>query len=217
MLKHISICATLVLLGASAVNAQQQQATLQNVELPGTGIDIVLAMPKTPTSNVNLAQSPDAPVVNLIGGHLALALDSQSAALQAWESLRRLGCAFLSEGKNGTTPIAVYVVPNHKAPAAIRTASLIAAQPEPLMHRVDVPGSSLAIVFAMTKTPVADANDDLDSLAVYTAGSEFALASVGDVENVFRDVGLPQLPVCEFEVEHKGNLPRAASIYIFQK
>jgi hypothetical protein len=82
------------------------------------------------------------------------------------------------------------------------------------MRKVDVPGSDFAIVFAMTKTPVVvDANERFDSLAVYSVGSELLMADAGDVEKMFKEVGLTQMPICAFEVERKG----AASVYIVPK
>jgi hypothetical protein len=220
MFKTISICTALVVLGTGVVNAQQQQATLQSVGLPGTGLDIIVATPKSPATTLDLAMSPDALVINLFGGKLALALNSENEMLNAWDVLRRPGCAFQSQGKDGTVqPISVYVVPNYTVPATIRTASLVAPQSEPIMRKVGVPGSDFDVVFAMTKTPVVvDTSDRLDSLAVYSVGSELAMATEGDVERMFKDVGLSQLPVCAFEVEHKGsNPPQSASIYIFPK
>lgn len=216
MFKYISICATVVALGSAAANAQQQAAILQNVELPGTGLDIILAMPKSPGATINLAMSPDAVVVNLIGGKLAVALSSENEMMKARESLQRPACAFQTQSKK---PVAVYVVPSHAARPGIRTASLIAQEPGPIMRKVDVPGSNFDIVFAMTKTPiVVDANERPDSLAVYSAGSELVMATAGDVERMFKDVGLSQLPICAFEVEHKGSeLPQAASVYIIPK
>lgn len=215
MLKTISICAALAILGTSAVNAQQQEALLQNIELPGTGLDIVLAMPKSLGTTINLAKSPDALVANLTGGKLALAFNSENEMVKALESLQRPGCAFESQ----SVPISVYVIPNHKAPAAIRTASLVAQLPEPIMRKVEVPGSDFDIVFAMTKTPVVmNPTDQPDSLAVYSVGSELAYARDGDIERMFKEVDLSQVPVCAFEVEHKGNGPTgAASVYIIPK
>lgn len=220
MLRNISICAALVLLSTGAVNAQQQQATLQTVALPGTGLDIVLAMPKVPAATINLAMSPDAAVVGLIGGKLALAFNSQKESLRAWEALQRPGCAFELQGKDGTAlPIAAYVVPSRTPRAGIRTASLAAPQPAPLMRKAEVPGSSFDIVFAMTKTPVAmDINERQDALIVYSPGSELLMADTDDVERMFKDVGLSQLPICQFEVEHKGSSPpQAVSVYIIPK
>ena len=137
MFKTISICTALVVLGTGVVNAQQQQATLQSVGLPGTGLDIIVATPKSPATTLDLAMSPDALVINLFDGKLALALNSENEMLNAWDVLRRPGCAFQSQGKDGTVqPISVYVVPNYTVPATIRTASLVAPQSEPIMRKV---------------------------------------------------------------------------------
>lgn len=46
MLKHLSICAALIALATGSVNAQQQEAVLQKMQVPGAGFDIILAMPK---------------------------------------------------------------------------------------------------------------------------------------------------------------------------
>jgi hypothetical protein len=221
MLKTISICAALVIFGTAAANAQQQEAMLQNVELPGTGLDIVLAMPKSPGATINLAKSPDALVINLIGGELALAFNNENEMLQALESPRRPACAFQTEANDGTSkkPVSVYVVPNHKTPKGTRTASLVTPQPEPTMRKANVPGSDFAIIFSMTKTPVVeDSNARAESLPVYSVGSELAMAVDGDVKRMFMDVGLSQLPVCAFDVEHKSNnSPSGASVYIVPK
>jgi hypothetical protein len=210
MLKSFSICATLIVLGTASVNAQQQEAILQTVELPGTGLDIVLAMPKSPAAIINLAMSPDALVINLVGGRLALPFNSENEMLKTLVSLQRPGCAFQTKTKK---PVSVYVVPGHAA-TSVRTKSNVNHQSEPTMRKVDVPGSDFAIVFAMTKTPViTDANDRSRPLAVYSGGNELAMADAGDVEKMFKEVGLSQMPDCAFEVEHTG----AASVYIIPK
>lgn len=221
MLKYISICAALAVVGTGAVNAQQREAILQNVELPGTGLDIVLAMPKSPGATIDLAKSPDALVVHLIGGKLALTFNDEKEMLKTFKSLQRPACDFqaASKGRALQMPVSAYVAPNHKAPAAIRTASLVAQQPEPTMRKVEVPGSDFDIVFAMTKTPViVNPNDGPELLNVYSVGGELVMATDGDVERMFKDVGSSQLPICAFEVENKGSkLPQAASVYIIPK
>ena len=60
MLKYFSICAALVALGSGSANAQQQEAVLQKMEVPGADFDIILAMPKSPGVTINLGNSPDA-------------------------------------------------------------------------------------------------------------------------------------------------------------
>ena len=210
MLKSLSICAALIVLGTASVNAQQQEAILQTVELPGTGLDIVLAMPKSPAATINLAMSPDALIVGLVGGKLALPFNSENEMLNTLVSLQRPGCAFQTQSKK---PVAVYVVPGHTT-ASVRTASNATHQSEAIMHRVDVPGSDFAIVFAMTKTPViVDTNDRSRPLTVYAGGNELVMADIGDVEKMFKEVGLSQMPDCAFEVEQTG----AASVYIIPK
>jgi len=208
MLKSFSICAALIVLGTASVNAQQQEAVLQTVALPGTGLDIVLAMPKSPATTIDLAMSPDALVINLIGGKLALPFNSENEMLNTLESLQRPGCTFQTQSKKS---VSVYVVPGRAASSA-RTAS--AHLSEPTMRRVDVPGSDFAIVFAMTKTPVmTDVSDRSRPLAVYSGGNELVMADVGDTEKMFKEVGLTQMPSCAFEAEHTGS----ASVYIIPK
>ena len=45
MLKHLSICAALIAFTAGAANAQQKEAILQKLEVPGAAFDIIVAMP----------------------------------------------------------------------------------------------------------------------------------------------------------------------------
>lgn len=206
MLKYISICAALAVLGTGAVNAQQREAVLQNFELPGAGVDIVWATPKSPEATINLAMSPDALVIYLVGGKLALPFNSEREMLTGFQSLRRPACDFQLESKGRTSdqPVSVYVVPNYKAPPATRTASLVVQQPAPTVRKVELPGGDFDIVFTMTETPVViDPNDRPDSLAVHS---------------ISKDVGLPQRPICAFEVENIGSkMSQAASVYIIPK
>ena len=113
MLKHLSICAALIALATSPANAQQQEAVLQKLEVPGAPFDIVYAMPKPGGVILNLASSPDALLVHLIGGELALSFDGEEKMLKALDSLQMPVCAFHVDGKVGPsrTPVAVYIVP----------------------------------------------------------------------------------------------------------
>jgi hypothetical protein len=122
MLKYISICAALVALGMGSLNAQQakqvqQEAVLQKIKVPGAGFDILLAMPKSPAgATINYGNAPDATIIYLIGGELALSFDGAEKMLQALDSLRLPACAFSVESKDGKSrkPVAVYIVPNDK-------------------------------------------------------------------------------------------------------
>jgi hypothetical protein len=86
---------------------------LQKIEVAGAGFDIILAMPKTPPATCDLAKSPDALVMHLIGGELTLGFDSEEKMLAALESLRMPVCAFHleSEGQAARNPVSVYIVP----------------------------------------------------------------------------------------------------------
>jgi hypothetical protein len=196
-----------------SANAQQQEAVLQYVELPGPGFDIVLATSKSPAGSI-LGNSPDALVLPLIGGELALVFDDGWKMMETIDSLQRPVCAFQAESKDGksTKPVAVYVVPKRETTANIRT-------PEARMRKVEIPGNDLFIVLATTKPPIAlEPHERPDVLFVYAAGSELIMATDGDIERMFKDVGLSQWPVCAFYVEHKRSNPsQAASVYIIPK
>jgi quercetin dioxygenase-like cupin family protein len=123
MLKYFSICVAFVTLGTGSLNAQyaqhaqqgQQEATLQKVEVPGAGFDIVLAMPKSQTgATFDFGNSPDATIIYLIGGELALSFDGPENMLQALDSLQLPVGAFHVDSKDSkaSKPVAVYIVPN---------------------------------------------------------------------------------------------------------
>ncbi len=218
MLKHIAICTTLAVLGTSSLKAQQLEAALQQIELPGAGFDILIAAPKSPAVTIDLGDSPDALIVPLMGGELALAFEDGRQMIEAIDSLQRPACAFQAGSKDGKSmkPVSVYVVPRRETTANIRTASLNVRLPEPAMRKVEVPGNDFAIVYATTKPPIAsEPHERPDSLAIYSLGSELIMATDGDIERMFKDVGLQQWPVCAFYVEHKGSNPlQAASVHI---
>jgi len=112
MLKYLSICTALFVLGAGSVQAQQREATLHRVEVPGAGFDIVLAIPKARGVTFNLGASPDALLVHLDGG-LAIAFESATSMVQALDLLRRPVCASQVASTDGASsmPMAVYLVP----------------------------------------------------------------------------------------------------------
>ena len=95
MLKLTSICAAILALGAGTANAQQQ-AVLQTIGVPGASFDILLAMPKSQTMFYDLSESPDALVIHLVGGKLALGFEDEETMLKVLDSLRRRISAFKS-------------------------------------------------------------------------------------------------------------------------
>ena len=56
MLKHLAICAALIAFTSNFASAQQREAMLQKVEVPGAAFDLVVAMPKTPGGVVDLSE-----------------------------------------------------------------------------------------------------------------------------------------------------------------
>ena len=218
MLKHISIYLTLVVLGTSSVWAQQHEALLRQVELPGAGLDIVVATPKSPAAIMDV-NTPDALIMPLIGGELALAFEDGSKMLEAIDFLQHPGCAFrASDDERVATPISVYVIPQRKA-SGVSTASHDVRLPEARMRKVKLPETDFDIVYTTTSTPITwTPREGPDSLAVYSTGYELTMATDGDIATMFKDVGLSQWPSCAFYVEHKGSSPlQAASVYIVPK
>jgi hypothetical protein len=122
MLKHFSISVVLLTLGLSLAQAQQQEAVLHRVGVPGAGFDIIVARPGSSGATVNLGRSPDALVIQLIGGELALSFDSEERMLRALDSLQLPACAFQVERASSISrePVAVYVVSKSQPAASAR-------------------------------------------------------------------------------------------------
>ena len=58
MLKHVSICAALIAFSVGTASAQQREAVLQKMEVPGAAFDIILAMPKSQGAIFDLSGVP---------------------------------------------------------------------------------------------------------------------------------------------------------------
>lgn len=101
MLKHLSICAALMALATASANAQQKEAMLRRMEVPGAAFEVIVAMPKPQGAVFDLSESPDALVVHLIGGELALGFDDAEKMLKALDTLRRpVGASRLQSPEN---------------------------------------------------------------------------------------------------------------------
>ena len=112
MLKQLSICAALIAFATGTANAQQQ-AVLQKMEAPGTGFALVIATPKSPGgATYSLSETPDALIIHLVGGELALGFDDAEKMVRALDSLRRPIGAFHVESpdRKARIPVAVYMV-----------------------------------------------------------------------------------------------------------
>ena len=114
MLKHLSICVVLTAFGSTSLSAQQYEAVLQKMEVPGAGFEIILAAPKYPAAAIHdLGKSPDALLLHLVGGALVVGFDAPEKMIAALESVRSPACAFHVNGKgdNRPAPVAIFVVP----------------------------------------------------------------------------------------------------------
>jgi hypothetical protein len=114
MLKALSIGAALfAACGSSPTAAQQWEAALKRVEVPGTTFDLVLAVPKSPPRALpDLSESPDALIVHLIGGELVLNFED---ALEMMKAAQSLGSPIATSRVAGKVPeigvpFAVYAV-----------------------------------------------------------------------------------------------------------
>lgn len=113
MFKQLSICTALIAFATGSANGQQREAILQKVEVPGAAFDLMLATPKTPAVVIDLSESPDALVIHLVGGELALGFEKAEDMLKASEFLRSPVGAFhiRRDSSNARVPAAVYMVP----------------------------------------------------------------------------------------------------------
>lgn len=107
------ICAVLVVIAGGPAAAQEQEASLRRIEVSNTGFDIMLATPKVPAAKIDLAETPDALVLHLTGGKLALGFESVEAMMAAIDTLRTpVGASQVHPpGSGAVQPVAVYIVP----------------------------------------------------------------------------------------------------------
>jgi len=112
MFRYLAIFAALLAFGSNPGKAQQQEAVLHRINLPDAGFDVIVARPSSSSAIINLGRSPEALVIHLIGGELALSFDSEERMVRALDSLQLPACAFQVERPGGTSrePVAVYVV-----------------------------------------------------------------------------------------------------------
>lgn len=118
MLKFISICSALVILGTGAVSAQQQEAALKKLEVPGADFDIVVAMAKPAGAAFVQHGLPDPLLVNLAGTELVMAVDGEvEKMVKDVGLLLTQTCAISMRRQNGkpAKSVALYVVPKGDA------------------------------------------------------------------------------------------------------
>jgi hypothetical protein len=112
MLKYLPIYAALMALAPVSSYAQEREAVLQKIDVPGSAFDILLALPTAGGAVIDLGKSPEALVVHLVGGELALAFESGEQMLRAMDFLESpLGTSYVHSGGAGPlVPLAAYIV-----------------------------------------------------------------------------------------------------------
>ena len=114
MFRHLSICVALAAFAAGPVYAQKQEAVLQHIEVPGTDFNLALAVPKPGAGALpDLGNTPEALVVHLHGGALAVVFDDAGDMMTALDFLKSPVGAFHVGGKGNRSPqpVALYIVP----------------------------------------------------------------------------------------------------------
>ncbi len=108
MLRQLAISGALLVGTMIPVGAQQREATLQRIEIPGAPFDLLIAAPKPAGVIYDLAEAPDALLLNLAGGELAIGFERVDAMLKTLELVQTPVCSF---GGKGRTAITIYIVP----------------------------------------------------------------------------------------------------------
>src|SRR5262245_996318 len=114
MVKKLSMCVGLGALMSAPVAAQQQEAVLNRLDVPGAAFDLIVALPKSPSRPFyDLSESPEALVVHVIGGKLVLTFEDELEMIKAAEFLKSPVGAFQVAIREATSsiPYAVYVIP----------------------------------------------------------------------------------------------------------
>jgi hypothetical protein len=108
MLRQLALCGMLTVATAVSAQAQQRHASLQRIEIPESSFDLLVAAPKPGGVIYDLAEAPDALLLNLAGGELAIGFARAENMLRTFELVRGPACSFPGRGR---TPIAIYLVP----------------------------------------------------------------------------------------------------------
>jgi hypothetical protein len=119
MLKFFSIFALLVALGTASANAQQREAMLQRLKVPGSDFDIIIVRATPGSPSVLQHGLPDPLIVNFAGGALAMAFDVE-ADKSFNDILLAPNCTVHMNHKSrrDSNPVAVYVVPKAETTAS---------------------------------------------------------------------------------------------------
>ena len=131
-------------LTASSLHAQQQEASLLKVEMPGQGFDLVFAMAKPGGARNDLRGMPDLLVVYAGDGELAFAIDDktqghiQRHGRPVRPGLHLPGCV---RDRQNDTGLSLCRPEDGKGGRGADGLARSPNKPEPFMHKVGVPGT----------------------------------------------------------------------------
>ena len=108
MLRQLAVSGALFVGASIPAGVQQREATLQRIEIPAAPFDLLIAAPMPAGVIFDLAEAPDALLLNLAGRELALGFEHADAMLRTLELVRTPVCSF---GGQGRTAITIYTVP----------------------------------------------------------------------------------------------------------
>src|SRR5262249_60219241 len=136
------------------LKAEQQDTPLECSELPQAGFDLVVATRKSRAPSIHLDASPDALVLPLAGGRLALSFEDAGKMIAMIDTLQRPGCSFQTARHDSlpAQPGSVYVVPSRQTAANMPTAPLQARLPPPGQRKVEAPGHGCPTQSTTTST-----------------------------------------------------------------
>jgi hypothetical protein len=192
MLKCFSVCVLLFSLGSS-VNAQQREAVLHKVEVPGADYMIVVAMPKFPKPKypnmaIDFRGEPDPQIAYIAGGQLVLGIDDAvERTFKDIASLLHPVCHFHAkdEGINTLSPVGIYLLRRGE------TREPISQRPTPVssLTRIEMPGDSVEILLRTGRL-------------------------LPDGEPIWVAVGPEPRPKCSFQIERNDGAIDVVAVYV---
>jgi hypothetical protein len=99
---------------------------------------------------------------------------------------------------------------------AFGTVPATAENQEVILRKIDVPTADFALVFAVPNPGAAATinRGQQDALIIHSIGGEFAHAVEGEIEAMFKDVGLSRFPIGAFHVELSDGASTAFKVYV---
>lgn len=119
MLRHLLIRTALVAFGTTSAQSGEWQTALQQLDVPGAWSDGVITKPRSATATFRRDQSPEAPVLHLVGGAPALPSEGADAGPKNTDTSQRPVCALDVEGSRAPEPRVLCFLPKANAIAPL--------------------------------------------------------------------------------------------------